>query len=75
MLEEAGVHVKDRGRWRIIPGAILWVVWKERNSRCFESIENNEQKVKLNFMLLLVFWCNQLYSNDTVSIINVLGSI
>ncbi|WMV60154.1 hypothetical protein MTR67_053539 [Solanum verrucosum] len=73
--EEAGVHAKDRGRWRIIPGAIWWAVWKERNSRCFESIENNVQKVKLNCILLLVFWCNQLYSNDTVSIIDVLDSI
>lgn len=69
--EEAGVHAKDRGRWRIIPGAI----WKERNSRCFESIENNVQKVKLNYILLLVFWCNQLYSNDTIFIIDVLDSI
>ncbi|WMV58330.1 hypothetical protein MTR67_051715 [Solanum verrucosum] len=50
--EEAGVHAKDRGRWRIIPGAIWWAVWKERNSRCFESIENNVQKVKLNCILL-----------------------
>ncbi|WMV42575.1 hypothetical protein MTR67_035960, partial [Solanum verrucosum] len=73
--EEACVHAKDRGRWRIIPGAIWWAVWKERNSRCFESIESNVQKVKLNCILLLVFWCNQLYCNDTVSIIDVLDSI
>jgi len=48
---------------------------KERNSRCFESIENDVQKVKLNCILLLCFWCNPVYSNDTVSVIDVLDSI
>ncbi|WMV38390.1 hypothetical protein MTR67_031775 [Solanum verrucosum] len=43
--EEAGVHAKDKGRWRVIPRAIWWAVWKERNSRRFESIENNVQKL------------------------------
>ncbi|KAG5620965.1 hypothetical protein H5410_006183 [Solanum commersonii] len=65
-----GVHAKDRARWRSIPASIWWAIWKERNSRCFESIENIVHKVKLNCILLLCFWCNQLYSND-VSIIDV----
>ncbi|KAG5590941.1 hypothetical protein H5410_041455 [Solanum commersonii] len=46
--EEAGVLAKDRTRWRIIPPSIWWATWKERNSRCFESVENSMQKVKLN---------------------------
>ncbi|CAN4115227.1 unnamed protein product [Withania somnifera] len=73
--EEAGVTAKDRARWRIIPASIWWATWKERNSRCFERIENSVQKVKLSCILLLCFWCNQLYSNDTVSIIEFLDSI
>jgi len=72
--EEAGVHAKNRNRWRIIPAAIWWSTWKERNSRCFESIENSLQKVKLN-CIMLCFWCNQIYSNETVSIVDVLDSI
>lgn len=58
--EEAGVHAKDRGRWRIILGAKLKakcsIVWKERNSICFESIENNVQNVKLICILLFSFF-------------------
>ncbi|WMV25041.1 hypothetical protein MTR67_018426 [Solanum verrucosum] len=69
--EAAGVNAKDRNRWRIITASIWWTIWKERNSRCFESIENDVQKVKLNCILLLCFWCNQVYSNDTVSVIDV----
>ena len=53
--EEAGVHAKDRGRWKIIPDAIWWAIWQEWNSRCFESIDNNVQRVKLNCILLLYF--------------------
>ncbi|WMV57756.1 hypothetical protein MTR67_051141 [Solanum verrucosum] len=52
--EEEGVHAKDRSRWRIIPSAIWWAIWKKRNSRCFESIVNNVQKVKFNYILFLV---------------------
>lgn len=33
------------------------------------------QQVKLNCILTLCFWCNQIYSNDTVSIIDVLDSL
>ncbi|KAG5572470.1 hypothetical protein H5410_062236 [Solanum commersonii] len=58
--EEEGVHANDRSRWRIIPSAIWWAIWKKRNSRCFESIVNNVQK---------------LYSNDTIFIIDVLDTI
>jgi len=73
--EETGLQAKDRTRWRIIPACIWWTIWKERNSRCFENVENGVQKIKLNFILLLCFWCNQIYTNDTDTIIDVLESI
>ena len=66
--EEASVLAKDRIRWRIIPVSIWWAIWKERNSRCFEGKEKSVQEVKLNCILLLSFWCNQLYSKDTAFI-------
>ena len=73
--EEAGVLAKDRTRWRIIPASIWWATWKEWNFRCCDIIENSMQKVKINCILLLCFWCNQLYSNETAYIIDVLDSI
>lgn len=73
--EEANDLAKDRIRWRITPASIWSAIWKERNSRCFEGIEDSVQEVKLNCILLLCFWCNQLYSNDIVSIDDDLDSI
>ena len=73
--EEAGKQSKNRDRWRIVPASIWWAIWKERNSRAFDSVENSMQKVKLNCLMLLYFWSNQLYSSDTISLIDVLDSI
>ncbi|CAN4101419.1 unnamed protein product [Withania somnifera] len=46
----------------------------ERNSKCFENSSNTVQKIKFNFILLLCFWCNQVYSDDTISTLDTLGS-
>jgi len=48
---------------------------KRGTLRVFENRENSMQQVKLNCILTLCFWCNQIYSNDTVSIIDVLDSL
>ncbi|WMV52984.1 hypothetical protein MTR67_046369 [Solanum verrucosum] len=61
--------------WKLIPSCVWWRVWKERNSRCYEGVENEMQKIKLNFILLLCFWCNQLYSNESMSNTDVLDSV
>ena len=45
--EQAELLDKKRGRWRIVPASIWSTIWKERNFRCFESIENNMQQIKL----------------------------
>ncbi|WMV50547.1 hypothetical protein MTR67_043932 [Solanum verrucosum] len=53
--EEAEVQARSRSRWRIIPASIWWTIWKERNARCFESIENSIEQIKLNCILILCF--------------------
>jgi hypothetical protein len=36
--------------WRLIPNCIMWCLWRERNSRCFEGCEMPIQDLK-NFVL------------------------
>ena len=73
--EEAAVEATNRERWRIVPACIWWTIWRERNDRCFENRDNNLQEVKLKCLLLFCFWCTNVYSNETESIIDGLGSI
>ncbi|CAN4110783.1 unnamed protein product [Withania somnifera] len=56
------------------PACIWWTVWKERNSRYFGSKNCDLQKIKLNCIRLLCFWCKQMYLEDTESIIDILGT-
>ncbi|KAG5592046.1 hypothetical protein H5410_042560 [Solanum commersonii] len=58
--EEVGIHTKSKSKWRIIPASIWWTIWRERNARCFGNIENS---------------IDQIWSNDPVSIIDVLDSL
>lgn len=43
----------------MIPTCIWWTWWKERNARGFEDKFNNMQKIKMNCLCLLYFWCKQ----------------
>lgn len=74
-LEDVKSMAKNRSRWRIVPACIQWTNRKERISRYFEKTENSTYQIKLNCVLLLCFWCKQMYSDDTDSIIDVLESI
>ncbi|KAG5615342.1 hypothetical protein H5410_015166 [Solanum commersonii] len=55
--------IGNRGRnehwWRTIPACIWWTLWKERNLRSFEGQKTNLQKIRMNCISLLFFWCKQ----------------
>ena len=43
--------------WGMIPLAIWWATWKERNRRIFEDKTLALQDFKLYFLRLLYSWC------------------
>ena len=52
-------RLKDRwvhGIWKLIPLAIWWCTWKERNRRIFEGKALFLQNFKLSFLGLLYSW-------------------
>jgi hypothetical protein len=41
---------------KMVPICILWCVWKERNTRCFEDLENSMEIIVASFLHLLYLW-------------------
>jgi hypothetical protein len=42
--------------WKIVPICILWCVWKEKNLRCFEDLENSLEDIVASFLHMLYLW-------------------
>jgi hypothetical protein len=40
--------------WRIAPLCLMWIVWIERNARCFENHEKSKNEL-LNFLVNSLF--------------------
>jgi hypothetical protein len=39
-----------------VPICIFWCVWKERNLRCFEDMENSLEDIVASFFRMLYLW-------------------
>ena len=42
--------------WKVVPHCLMWCIWKERNSRCFEDNERSMPDLKLLFFKTLLDW-------------------
>ena len=42
--------------WLMVPHCLLWCLWIERNSRCFEDKERPISNLKLFFFSTLMDW-------------------
>ena len=42
--------------WMVVPHCLMWCIWKERNSRCFEDNEHSMPNLKLLFFRTLLDW-------------------
>lgn len=68
-------HSEHKERWKIVPACIWWIVWKERNQRCFEDNYNSTQKVKMKCLALFYFWRKHEYMEYVESFVDVIGSL
>ncbi|KAG5596247.1 hypothetical protein H5410_037479 [Solanum commersonii] len=67
-----GNAAKEEGRWKIVLVCTSWIMWKERNRRCFEDKQSNFQKFKMNCLALFYFWCKQKLIAQTEDIFDAL---
>jgi hypothetical protein len=53
--------------WKMVPICILWCVWKERNFRCFEDLENSMKNFVASFFHTLYLWTEAFLSSVCIS--------
>jgi hypothetical protein len=52
------VNILAKEVWRIVPPCVMWIIWRERNGRCFEDQERSMEELKKLFIQTLFHWAN-----------------
>ena len=60
--------------WSIVPHCLMWCLWRERNSRCFENIERSILDLNLLFFRNLLDWLVAMQNQSFPSFIDFLDS-
>ena len=58
--------------WSMIPHFLMWVIWRERNTRTFEGDERWIHELKLFFLQTLLEWANALGFVTFMSLLDML---
>ena len=58
--------------WIIVPHCLMWCLWMEKNSRCFEDNERSISNLKLFFFRNLVDWLLALQNQSFPSFLEFL---
>ena len=63
------------GIWRLIPLAIWWCTWKERNRRIFEGKALSLQNFRLSFLGLLYSWSHMVNGSINLTFLDFIDKI
>ena len=58
--------------WIIVPHCLMWFIWDERNSRCFEDSECSMPDLKLLFFRTILDWFSMWRNQPFSSILDLL---
>lgn len=42
------------GLWAMIPLCLMWIIWREKNMRCFEKVDNTLFRIKVFWLVACV---------------------
>jgi hypothetical protein len=54
-------NISAKEVWRIAPLCLMWIIWRERNARCFEDQDRSMEELKKLLIQTLFHWtedCN-----------------
>ena len=60
--------------WLIVPHCLIWCLWRERKSRCFENNERSIPNLKLFFFRTVLDWLATLRNQSFSSFLDFLDS-
>ena len=61
--------------WRMIPAAIFWSIWKERNNRCFNGISTSLCTLKAQCLVSLFSWHFYANVNSVDNLLDFVSSV
>ena len=67
------VGKKREKAWRAALLCLMWTLWKERNERAFNDIEQLDQALKHSFLYTLVNWVRVFIEDHTLSMIDFIN--
>ena len=67
-------HHRNGVIWMAVPDCLMWCIWRERNSRCFEDSERTIANSKLLFFKTLSDWMSIIGSHPIASVYDLMDA-
>ncbi|OVA04867.1 hypothetical protein BVC80_8565g1 [Macleaya cordata] len=72
MWDTQRLNLQGKDIWELIPAAVVWCLWVERNRRAFEDKEKSREKLIIEIKALIFYWASTMRSFQDVSFQNVI---
>ena len=61
--------------FRVIPHAIFWILWTERDRRVFDEVQTSLERLKDKWLMILFFWKEEVCCSSSIDIIDFVDSL
>lgn len=69
--ERIDIQLEEWKNWNLVPLALMWVVWRERNRRTFDGVEWSFPQLRSSLRSLIFFW----YTHKSSELYRRLGGV
>ena len=68
---DAMIPLKDKILIEMVRGAVLWVIWLNRNALCFHQTPTSIKKIGMQISSLITFWCQTISVKLSSNLANI----